>query len=79
MIIKGTQGFLVRHKDHNLHVFINELIQSEFSASISIIEGGTLFVTPLAKHNVLPLEAVSAYLFCTDCEIEEEINLFEVE
>jgi len=78
MRFEGTQEFIAKHQKHNINLFSNDLIQTEFSASILEMDDGRLLVIPLEERDSLHLEAVGAYLFCTDCEIEQEINLFEV-
>jgi hypothetical protein len=78
MRFEGTQEFIASHQEHNINLFSNDLIQTEFSASVEKMDDGRLLVLPLEERGPLHLEAISAYLFCTDCEIEQEINLFEV-
>lgn len=77
--IVGTQEFLAAHKDHKITVDIIESTQEHWQAEIYSDSSGSLRVGLTKRRDIEHLERSGAYVLCTECNIEEEVNTYEVD
>jgi hypothetical protein len=73
----GTQEFMAAHKDHSLSISILSTVDTRYITEIVEINGN-LYAEQGEKDSEENVEDTGAYLYCHDCQVEEEINLGEV-
>ena len=76
--ILGTQEFMAAHKDHNTSISMLELHDCRYITEIQELNNGHLNAVLCEKDSEEHVENTGAYLYCHDCQLEEEINLGEV-
>lgn len=74
---EGTQEFLAAHKDHKTSMSLIETHDARYITEIVEINGH-LYAETIEKDAEEILEVTAAYLYCHDCNVEEELNLGEV-
>ena len=72
----GTQEFMAAHKDHSLSISILSTVDTRYITEIVEING-SLYAEQGEKDSEEHVEDQGAYLYCHDCQVEEEINLGE--
>ena len=75
--IGGTQYFMADHKNHSLSIAMIETFDSRDITEIQEIDG-SLFAVLGESDSKEHVENTGAYLYCHDCQVEEELNLGEV-
>lgn len=76
--ILNTQEFLAVHQDHNTSISVLELSDVRYIAEIQKLNNGHLSAVLGEKDSEEHVENTGAYLYCHDCQVEEELNLGEV-
>ena len=74
--ILGTQEFMAAHRDHSLSISIVATVDTRYITEIVEIKGH-LYAVEGEKDSEQHVEDQGAYLYCHDCNLEEEINLGE--
>jgi hypothetical protein len=74
--ILGTQEFMAAHRDHSLSISILTTVDIRYITEIIEIKGH-LYAVEGEKDSEEHVEDQAAYLYCHDCNLEEEINLGE--
>ena len=74
--ILGTQEFMAAHRDHSLSISIVATVDTRYITEIVEIKGH-LYAVEGEKDSEEHVEDQGAYLYCHDCNLEEEINLGE--
>ena len=74
----GTQEFMAAHKDHSTSISMLELSDVRYIVEIQKLNDGHLSAVLGEKDSEEHVENTGAYLYCHDCQLEEEINLGEV-
>ena len=74
----GTQEFMEEHMGHKTSISMLELCDSRYITEIEKSDNGHLYVVLGEKDSEEHLENTGAYLYCHDCQLEEELNLGEV-
>ena len=76
--ILGTQEFMAAHKDHTTIISVVRLVDTTYALEV-VESGGHLFaVLGEPDHSRENIQDFGAYVFCSECDVEEEINLGEV-
>jgi hypothetical protein len=77
--IGGTQEFMAAHMGHNTSISMLELSDVRYITEIcKLHHDGSLCVSLGEKDSEEWVQNTGAYLYCHDCQVEEELNLGEV-
>ena len=77
--IGGTQEFMEAHKDHKTSISMVQTMDTRYITEICRLHhNGSLCVSLGEMDSREHVEDQGAYLYCHDCNVEEEINLGEV-
>ena len=72
-----TQEFIEAHMDHSLTISILSTVDTRYITEIQRLKNGFLYAVEGEKDSEEHVEDQGAYLYCHDCQVEEEINLGE--